>query len=261
MAREVLCPRCGMPQTPGVPCEACAAPVTDLPRRIPTAQPVGETTTKRRSSEGVLRFALRGAIGFGLGAGIASLWVASILFFDFSPGIGYLGELSWLVAGFAMSGACGGAVLGWKSNTPGSSVIAAFGFAVGFALPGWLFPLTLRVLEDAAPLGSAFDRALYGSFLWAGVLGVAGAIGAAPLRSAFRVTSRHFLKYSVVAAAIAFGLGGAVGGAVALAYSLSSGSFRYWPFFTALFIAYTIGGALLGTAVGLKAKSPPGWKS
>lgn len=80
------------------------------------------------------------------------------------------------------------------------------------------------------------------------------------MRSAFGVTSRHFLMYSVVAAASAFGLGGAVGGAVVLAYSLSSGSFRYWPFFTGLFMAYTIGGALLGAVVGLKAKSPPGWQ-
>ena len=62
--------------------------------------------------------------------------------------------------------------------------------------------------------------------------------------------------YSVVAAASPFGLGGGV----VLAYSLSSGSFRHWPFFTALFMAYTIGGPLLGATVGLKGKSPPSWK-
>ncbi|MFQ5539207.1 MAG: hypothetical protein ACE5FB_02315 [Candidatus Binatia bacterium] len=268
MTRAVQCPQCGMPQTPGVPCHACYGPEMGLPRHIPaaqrgvkrTAQPVVQKKAKRRNREGVSGFAFRGAIGFGVGAGIASLCVASILYHDLSTGIGTLGELPLLVAGSAMSGACGGAALGWKRNIPGSSVIAALGFAVGFALPGWLFPLTLRGLQDAASFGSASDRAVYGAFLWGVVLGLAGAVGAAPLRSAFRATSRHFLLYSVLAGAIAFGLGGAAGGAVAFAYSLSSGSFHYWPFFTALFMAYIIGGTLFGAAVGFKAKSSPSWE-
>ncbi|MFQ5989279.1 MAG: hypothetical protein ACE5K9_05125 [Candidatus Methylomirabilales bacterium] len=224
-----------------------------------TAQPVVKKTITRRNRGGVVGFALRGAIGFGVGAGIASLCVASLVFSDLFAGIGYLGELSLLVAGSAMSGACGGAILGWKGNTPGSSVIAALGFAIGFALPGWLFPLTVRGLQDAEMLGSTSDPALSGALLWGVVLGFAGAVGAAPLRSVFSTTSRHFLLYSVLAGAIAFGGGGAAGGAVAFSYSVPSDSFQYWPFFTALFIAYTIGGMLLGAAVGFKATSPPSW--
>jgi hypothetical protein len=195
-----------------------------------------------------------------VGAGIASLCVASLLFFDPLGGIGYLEELSLLVAGSAVSGACGGAVLGWKGKGPGASVIAASGFALGFALPGWLFPLTLRGLQEAAFFASVSDRALYGAGLWGVVLGFAGAVGAAALRSAFGVTGRRFLIYSMLAGAIAFGIGGAVGGAVVLTFSVASHSFRYWPFFSALFIAYTIGGTLLGAAVGFKARTLPTWQ-
>lgn len=274
MTTSARCPKCGMPQTQGVPCQACSSPVKGLTPHIPpahllarkTTKPYAKIAMKRRNSGGAGRlalwgagasgFALRGAIGFGLGAGIASLCVASIVFFDFFTGIGHLGELSLLAAGSAMSGACGGALLGWKRNIPGSSMIAAIGFGLGFILPGWLFPLTLRGLHDAGLFGTPSDRALYGALLWGAVLGLAGAIGAAPLRSAFRVTSSRFLVYSVLAGAIAFGAGGAVGGAVAFAYSLPSHSFHYWPFFSALLIAYTIGGTLLGAAVGFKAKSP-----
>lgn len=286
MSIAAQCPRCGMPQTPGVPCQACTGPVMGVTRYITTVQPVVKRTARpvlakamqrpaiQRSGlalqgvgvggftlrgTGVGGFALRGAIGFGLGAGIASLCVASILLFDLFTGVGHFGELSWLVAGSAMSGVCGGAALGWKRNIPGASWIAAVGFGVAFALPGWLFPLTLRGLHDARFFGSPSDRALYGALLWGVVLGLAGAIGAASLRSAFRITTRRFLLYSVLAGAIAFGVGGAVGGAVALAYSLPSHSFKYWPFFTALFMAYIIGGTLLGAAVAFKAKRPPGW--
>lgn len=272
MTTAATCPRCGMPQTPGVPCHACAGPVASLTPRVRAAHP-GEKKTpkpfvkiamKRQSGRaggrialrgaGVGGSALRGAIGFGLGAGIASLSVASIVLFDFFAGIGHLGQLSLLVAGSAMSGACGGAILGWKRNIPGSSVIAALGFGLGFTLPGWLFPLTLRGLHEVGFFGTPSERALYGALLWGGVLGLAGAIGAAPLRSALGVTGRHALAFTVLAGALAFGIGGAVGGTVVLAYSLPSDSFHYWPFFTALFIAYTIGGTLLGTAVGFKAK-------
>ncbi len=269
MTKVTQCPKCGMPQTPGAPCQACAGPVMSPIRHIPATQhvtqrvvkkiarPVVKKTITRTNRGSVVGFALRGAIGFGVGAGIASLCVASLLFSDLFAGIGYLEELSLLVAGSAMSGACGGAVLGWKGNTAGSSVIAALGCAIGFALPGWLFPLTLRGLHDLELSGAPSDRALYGALLWAVVLGFAGAIGAAPLRSVFSVTSRHFLMYSVLAGAIAFGVGGAAGGAVAFAFSLPSDAFQYWPFFTALFMAYTIGGMLLGAAVGFKTESPP----
>ena len=271
MTRVAQCPKCGMPQTPGAPCQACAGPVMSPVRHIPatqqvtqrvvkkTARPVVKTTIARRNSGSIVGGALRGAIGFGLGAGIASLSVASVVSFNLFGEIGHWGELWLLVAGSAMSGACGGAILGWKSGIPGSSAIAALGFAVGFALPGWLFPLTLRGLHDAGFFGSPSDRALYGALLWGTVLGLAGAIGAAPLRSAFGSMSRHFLLYSVLAGTIAFGLAGAAGGAVVFAYSLPSHSFHYWPFFTALFMAYIIGGTLLGAAVGFKAKRAASW--
>lgn len=273
MTKVAQCPKCGMPQTPGVPCQACAGPVMASVRHITATQQITQQVTQRvvkkparpvvkrsitrRDSGSVIGGALRGTIGFGLGAGIASLSVASIVFFDLFTEIGHWRELSLLVAGSAMSGACGGAVLGWKRGIPGSSVISAIGFAVGFALPGWLFPLTLRGLHDAGFFGSPSDRALYGALLWGTVLGLAGAIGAAPLRSAFGPLSRHFLLYSVLAGAIAFGVAGAAGGAVAFAYSLPSHSFHYWPFFTALFMAYIMGGTLLGAAIGFKVKRAP----
>ena len=180
----------------------------------------------------ITNFALRGAIGFGTGCGIA-FGIPAVI----GPDLFIIVECT---IGFVISGVIGGAYLAKGRNVQRSALIASIGFAIGFIAAGMVIMFTCISLQGGVSISG-------GATGWGVGFGIAGVIGALFLRSGLKVITFRSLVYLAIAGGVGFGIGGAIGGAIAFAIFTK---LNYWAIFIGLLIAHILGGTLLGAALG-----------
>lgn len=186
----------------------------------------------------VLRFVLFGAIGFGIGGGIAgSITVNPV-------GRSLLALLLFLL-GLVVIGTLGGASLGLAMRDRRKAVVLALWGAAGFCLG---FLVAVIGLVFALLLGGAYIHWPASFYMEYGFLtAVTGAVGGVALGAALR--SRRSILALALAGFVGFGIGDTLGlpGISEILQGLLAGK-RYNP---GLFAAtQVVGGASLGAALG-----------
>jgi hypothetical protein len=185
----------------------------------------------------------RSAIGFGAGS------VIGLLGMFLSPG-----TLPWnrivLLVGFAISGAIGGASLGWGRKSRYFTLITAIGFGIGFLVLGFVIPYPFRYFEEPFPrqetnFGMLFSSLLLFALTYGPGFYIASAIGAAFIGVGLRLA---------LIGAGGFSIGGVIGSALfVISYFFLSNLgplMRIACFCVGIVVAYAIGGAYLGAAIG-----------
>jgi hypothetical protein len=200
--------------------------------------PEGYPNTRLKSAA---EYAIRGAIGFGVGSFVAFLLMLA-------PKMGPFGWFTGILMGFPLSGAIGGLSLAWPIRGDRNLLTIAFGYGIGFMIAGIVIPISL--VAEEKPLSIYFLTIPFQAFGFAVGLGIAAAIGTAFI--SFRLA---------LVAAIAFAIGGLISGIFLTPVShlvqllpavpAASGGHDYLGvIFIELLVAYSLGGALLGAAMG-----------
>jgi hypothetical protein len=212
------------------------------------------------------RFALWGALGFGLGGVLCGLVQAALNY----PATEAAGRDSLMASvGFGVMGLVGGLALGLAERDGRAArrfvLTGVLGFGVGGLLALLLVYAEQRDLSALPPLfvGAQAPGGLpggWGVFLYVACMYllafmVRGVIGGAVLGLA--VPHRHAVRFLAFAGGLGFGLGGVVGVLLLnapwwnVAYLGVYGVFVLWLGSTAL-----VGGAVLGAAVGMVTRAP-----
>jgi hypothetical protein len=218
------------------------------------------TATQAPPAPAVGRFALWGALGFGLGGVLCGLVQGALNY----PATEAAGRDSLMASlGFGVMGLVGGAALGLAGRDSRAARRLALTGLLGFGVGGLLALLLVYAaqrdltalpplfasarLPDGEPIG--WGHYLYAAFMYLLAFMVRGVIGGAVLGLA--VPNRHAVRVLAFAGGLGFGLGGAVGVLVLnspwwnVAYLGVFGVFVLWLGCTAL-----VGGAAVGAAVG-----------
>jgi hypothetical protein len=180
----------------------------------------------------ILRYSLRGALGFGAGG----LFVVAMEWFVFFRGPEEIVPIRYLFGGYFLCGAFGAIVLMFGLQ---ESLRGALGFGLGFMITGFMVLFTMLSLQaSAAP---EYVWSAWGCGLGFAVGGAMGGI---------------FIRFELaLAGAISFGLAGALWGPLLFSH--------VWQRKGALLVSladvigvlviifpYAVGGALFGAALG-----------
>lgn len=137
-----------------------------------------------------------------------------------------------------------------------SKVIASAGLGLGFMIP--MAAVAISILALQAWESRYGSYAIHNAIYWAAGFGIAGIIGALALTSSLKsACSISSVLYLTAAGGLGMGLGGEIGGLLALQlfYSTSNnakGTYA-WELFAlvlGLIVTNVIGGALIGTTFG-----------
>jgi hypothetical protein len=208
------------------------------------------------AASGLGRFALYGALGFGLGGVLCGILEAA-----FAVATAETPFLASLVAtlGFAFVGILGGTALGLAAGDTRLLRRLALTSFLGFG-PGGLIGLFLVLMLQADPTvlppvlvpSSGAGPAVYalGAVLWMVGFGARGAMGGAVMGLA--VAHRHSVRLLSILGLVGFAAGGAVSTAILNLGGLNAPTLgRLIVYVIWLTTSTSVGGAILGAGVGM----------
>lgn len=199
-----------------------------------------------------LRFAGIGALSFGVFPIVVGVGLVAVYPFVQLPVLAPVLAAA-LFLGPPLAAAIGGWGLCWRAFERRSAWLAGLGFALAFTLWSFMAVLTVIGLQAAVdPARSAMS--------WGVAMTLSGGIGGLSLRRPPRPGRRRSRSFAL-AGALAFGFAGTIGGWLGFALvrvQLDLGYRRLMMLGPGLgvVVALTLGGALLGAAVGWSVHTP-----